>query len=216
MRIPLSAVAALVLLPGCVDHEGTGAAPVVQPAPLGWRATATEDDRRRLRDWRTAWTEALEKARAAGHGPDIAREGTLLDPDAALRDPAPPPGDYACRTIKLGGQSEAMLDFVAYPFFRCRIAAENGRASLLKLSGSQRPVGLLFQDPDRRMIFLGTLQLGDETLSLHYGQDRERNMAGILERIGDARWRLVFPYPHFESTLDVLELVPANEAEGTP
>ena len=33
-------------------------------------------------------------------------------------------------------------------------------------------------------------------------------MAGLVERIGDNRWRLVFPYPHFESTLDVLELVP--------
>ena len=34
-------------------------------------------------------------------------------------------------------------------------------------------------------------------------------MVGMLERIGDHRWRLVLPAPHFESMLDVIELVPA-------
>jgi hypothetical protein len=58
------------------------------------------------------------------------------------------------------------------------------------------------------MVFLGTLQLGDERRSLEYGHDRERDMAGLMERIGDSRWRLVFPYPAFESTIDIIELVP--------
>ena len=61
----------------------------------------------------------------------------------------------------------------------------------------------------QRMVFLGTLQLGDEQRALQYGRDRERDMAGVVERIGDNRWRLVLPYPAFESTLDVIELVPA-------
>ena len=34
-------------------------------------------------------------------------------------------------------------------------------------------------------------------------------MAGVVERIGENRRRLVLPYPRFESTIDVLELVPA-------
>jgi hypothetical protein len=33
-------------------------------------------------------------------------------------------------------------------------------------------------------------------------------MAGVFERIGERRWRLVFPYPHYESVIDVLELIP--------
>jgi hypothetical protein len=33
-------------------------------------------------------------------------------------------------------------------------------------------------------------------------------MVGVVERIGENRWRLVLPYPHFESTIDILELVP--------
>ena len=60
------------------------------------------------------------------------------------------------------------------------------------------------------MIFLGTLQLGDEALAYRYSRDRERDMIGQFERVGDNRWRLVLPFPHFESQLDVIELVPAR------
>lgn len=175
---------------------------------VDWRSVATADDRRRLREWRTAWTTAL--AKAAAHRPELRREGALLEPDAALPNPLPPPGDYQCRTLKIGAKAAGMLDYVAYPAFNCRIRLENGIASFAKLGGSQRPIGLLFEENSRRLVFLGTLQLGDERRALQYGRDRERNMAGVLERIGDERWRLVLPYPNFESTLDVLELIPAK------
>jgi hypothetical protein len=33
-------------------------------------------------------------------------------------------------------------------------------------------------------------------------------MIGIIVRVGDNRWRLVFPRPHYESLLDVIELTP--------
>lgn len=176
----------------------------------GWRDVATERDRVRLREWRTAWVEALREARAAGHAAEIDGEGLLLHPDAALLRPAPPVGDYRCRVIKVGGQGN-LLDYVAYPAFRCRIRPErDGRLSFVKLTGSQRPIGVIYPDGTRRMIFLGALQLGDERRSLRYGTDSERDMAGIVERIGDRRWRIAFPRPTFESIVDVLELVPVR------
>lgn len=176
----------------------------------GWRDVATERDRVRLREWRTAWVDALRDARAAGHTAEIEREGVLLHPDAALLRPAPPVGDYRCRVIKVGAQDD-LLDYIAYPAFRCRIRPErDGRLSFVKLTGSQRPIGFIYPDATRRMIFLGTLQLGDERRSLRYGTDAERDMAGIVERIGDRRWRVVFPRPTFESIVDVLELVPIH------
>lgn len=200
-------LAAAASLPACASSAETRAE---RPVPT-WRATATEDDRRRIREWRTAFVEALREARAAGHGAAIDREGALLEPDAALPGAAIPAGDYACRTLKLGSRGEGNLDFVAYPAFRCRVApGEDGLLHLVKLSGSQRPVGRLFTEHDRWMIFLGTLQLGDERNVLAYGRDEERNMAGRLERVGERRWRLLLPYPHFESLLDVIELVPAS------
>jgi hypothetical protein len=101
-----------------------------------------------------------------------------------------------------------MLDYVAYPPFDCRIRGEDGFVSFTKLTGSQRPIGLILPYTANKMVFLGTLQLGDERRALEYGRDRERDVAAFLERIGDHRWRLVFPYPHFESTVDVMDLVP--------
>jgi hypothetical protein len=77
-------------------------------------------------------------------------------------------------------------------------------------SGPQRVLGALFPDIGRRMVFLGTLQLGDEALAYRYGRDRERDMVGLLERVGERRWRLILPAPHFESLLDVIELVPVS------
>jgi hypothetical protein len=195
-----------LLLPSCASGEtGPGAA---VPVAAGWRSIATGFDRERMRKWRTAWVKAVGQARAGGHGAEVAGEGILLEPDAALKGAAPPPGDYRCRVLKLGARSEGMLDFVAYPSFDCRIGADAGTLGFIKLTGSQRPIGRLFPDSDRRLIFLGALQLGDEQGSLRYGHDRQRDMIGLFERIGERRWRLAFPYPAFESTLDVIELIP--------
>lgn len=175
-----------------------------------WRSIATPRDEERLRGWWQAWTDALASARARGHQAEITAAGVLLEPMAAQPNPHIPPGDYACRVIKLGAREAGNLAFVAYPQFRCRIAAEQEIFSFTKLNGSQRPVGLLFDDSDQRQIFLGTLMLGDERQALDYGADPQRDMAGLLERIGPRRWRLVLPRPAYESLLDVIELVPLD------
>jgi hypothetical protein len=54
------------------------------------------------------------------------------------------------------------------------------------------------------------MELGDEKRPMRYGRDVNRDMAGLIERIGPQRWRVVLPYPRFESVLDVVELVPAS------
>ena len=173
-----------------------------------WRQVATTSDRDRLRDWRKSFSAALNAAKASGHAADIAREGPLLDPDAALPASPIPNGMYACRVIKLGAKTAGMLDYVSYPRFACRIAQERGLQGFAKLTGSQRQVGLIFPGDPMRQVFLGTLVLGDERQAMQYGQDETRDVAGYVERIGQGRWRLVMPDPHFESQLDVMELVP--------
>ena len=188
---------------------------IQSPAP-DWRQTATSDDRDRLRDWRGAFVSALKDARASGHDAEIAREGALLEPDAALGGGPIPNGDYRCRVIKLGAKSPGMLDYVAYPAFDCRIRPvagvpanpPGGLQELAKLTGSQRYVGLVFPGDLMRQVFLGTIVLGDEQRAMQYGRDKERNIAGFVERIGPGRWRMIMPRPHFESQVDVLELVP--------
>jgi hypothetical protein len=198
----------LPLLAASCAAERTGPVEAVPQVDAPWRNVATETDRARIRGWRDAWLEALQKARTAGHGDEIVAEGRLLVPDAAAGQVSPPAGDYRCRVIKLGARSEGLLDYVTYPAFRCRIGAGEKSRDFAKLTGSQRPIGRLFPDSDQRMIFLGTLQLGDEEGTLRYGHDEDRALAGIFERIEDRRWRLVFPRPHFESLVDVIELIP--------
>jgi hypothetical protein len=189
---------------------------VMQPARLipewttDWRRVATEDDRGRLRDWRSTFVGALAAARRAGHSAEIAREGALLEPDAALGGEPIPNGAYRCRVIKLGAQSEGLLDYVAYPAFACRVGPERELQRLDKLSGSQRYAGLIFPNDAMRQLFLGSLVLGDEIRALQYGEDKSRDVAGFVERIGPQRWRLLMPRPHFESQMDVMELVPAR------
>jgi hypothetical protein len=204
--VPLSVLA--VLAGAAFGSRATPAASASVEAPPTWENIITRDDRSRLRGWRNALTHGLEQARAAGHSAEIGAEGALLDPDAAIDWKDPLPGVYRCRTIKIGAKSEGMLDYVAYPPFDCRIRGEDGFVSFTKLTGSQRPIGLILPYTANKMVFLGTLQLGDERRALEYGRDRERDVAAFLERIGDHRWRLVFPYPHFESTVDVMDLVP--------
>lgn len=182
----------------------------IEPAARDWRQIATPDDRERLRDWRDAFTSALRAARASGHAAEIAREGALLEPDAAQAGAAIPNGDYRCRVIKLGAKSPGMLDYIGYPAFTCRIGAEAGLQSLAKLTGSQRQVGLVYPGDAIRHIFLGTVVLGDEGRAMQYGRDEERDVAGFVERIGPNRWRLLMPKPHFESQIDVLELIPSH------
>ncbi|MDP3783008.1 MAG: DUF4893 domain-containing protein [Sphingopyxis sp.] len=180
------------------------------PASGSWRATATDQDKERIRGWYSSWEAALADARAKGHGADVDREGVLLQQMAALPNAHLPAGDYRCRTIKVGAKGRGGLSYIAYGWFRCRVAPEQGLSSLTKLTGSQRPVGMIFPDNLKRQIFLGTLELGDEKMAVNYGSDRMRDMAGLVERIGDNRWRLVLPAPAYESLVDVIELVPAS------
>ena len=180
---------------------------VVSPV-RDWRVVATQADRARIRDWRETFTSALAAARSGGHAAEIAREGALLQPDSALGGPIPN-GTYRCRVIKVGAKSQGLLDYVAYPYFSCSVQQDGSLQTFAKLTGSQRHVGRLYPEGAVRQVFLGTLMLGDEDRAMQYGVDPERDVAGFVERIGPERWRLVMPSPHFESQLDVMELVPA-------
>jgi hypothetical protein len=204
LRIALPALAALVVASSVIAREEV----VPDRAGNDWRPVATKDDRSRLQHWRDAWTQALTQANRS-NAAAITAGGALFEPDVALPGAQPPAGDYACRTYKLGRNPHGgVLDYVEYPAFRCRISESDGRLRFVKLTGSQRPAGNIFADNGRRMIFLGTMMLGDETRALRYSRDEERDMIGIIERVGDRRWRIVFPQPHYESLLDVIELTP--------
>ena len=208
--------AALAAQPCAAQTEAVPAPPLARDAPAdclpgrtNWRRIATEVDRRRLRDWRGAWVEALAQARTEGHAAEIAALGPLLDPDLAVDDPTLPPGDYLCRTVKLGSRQPGLVpSFADEAPAHCRIGTIDARMTFARLDGEQRPIGRLYPDNELRLVFLGTLQLTDEARAYQYGVDPDRDMIGLVQRIGERRWRLVLPRPAHESLLDVIELTP--------
>lgn len=183
-------------------------APAAAPQRTDWREVATPQDRERLREWRAAWVQGLAAARAGDGAAAIAADPALFDPDRRLAGPLPAPGAYRCRAFKLGAKGAAR-SFTANPWGACRIAPEGALLRASRVDGPQRPTGLIFADTDARAILLGTMVFSDETRPLAYGRDKARDLAGLVERIGPARWRIVLPYPHYESVADVVELVPA-------
>ena len=175
-----------------------------------WKGVTTAADEDRLSRLGLAWQEALADAQKSNPA-DVRREGKLLLPRSALPRPDPTPGSYNCRLIKLGSASGKGRSFETLKPFFCYVEFEDNLLTIVKQTGSQRPAGRLWEDDDpRRLIFLGSLALGNEDQPLAYGDDPKRNMAGVLERIGPFRWRLVIPWPQSTSKLDVFELTPVD------
>jgi hypothetical protein len=178
---------------------------------LEWKAVATAADEDRIARLGLAWQQALDDARK-GFAAEIRREDVLLRPRAALPRPAPTPGSYNCRLIKLGKATPKSKAFESFRPFFCYVQVEDDLLTIVKQTGSQRPAGRLWEDDDpTRLVFLGSLALGNEDQPLAYGDDPKRDMAGVLERIAPFRWRLVIPWPQSTSKLDVFELTPVTQ-----
>ncbi|GAA0642821.1 DUF4893 domain-containing protein [Brevundimonas lenta] len=175
-----------------------------------WRSIITRFDRDRYNRRDAAWTLALQQARRQPGSGDLRPLGDLIVPGAQRPLVTPPPGDYRCRTVKLGSQGgEEGLGYVVYGWFACRIEQTPNGLKFTKLTGSQRPSGLLFPENERQMVMLGSMALASEPAANSYGQRPDRDLVAVLERIGERRWRLVIPWPQNESNLDLIELVPA-------
>jgi hypothetical protein len=207
----------LALAGGCsTADKGSRSAATVMVEPQTnadlWKAVASAADQSRINRLGLAWQQSLMEAR-----PRFARaidaEGDLLKPLARLPRPAPTPGSYNCRMISIGKEDRRSPAFEKFkPFFCYVLVDDEGVLTIVKQTGSERPAGRLWDDDDpNRMIFLGSLALGDEQEPLAYGDDPKRDMAGVFERIAPFRWRLVIPWPQSGAKLQVFELTPVAD-----
>lgn len=192
LRQVAAVLAALALLPMVAAQACTvpGAAPI---SPF---------DGDRMTGFDAARTRGLGEALLA----DSAEERAIVSALFATGDnpiSAIPDGRYKCRTIKLGG----LLPLVTYPWFDCAIS-DHG-AVIEKRTGSQRFKGQLLP-ADGGLFYWGALHYGDEEPMAYDGLD-ERSQVGCLFKVSGkpVRYRLELPFPRFESTHDVIELVPA-------
>ena len=200
-------------LPGKDDSKPQ---PVISaPPPLKadiWQNIASSEDANRIRRVGTAWSSGLAEARSAGFANDINAEGKLLSANAAQAKPAPTPGSYSCRMIRLGREKPRGPAFQKFKPFFCYVGVEGELFTIVKQTGSQRPAGRLWEDDNpTRLIFLGTIALGSEDEARAYGEDPRRDTAGILERIAPFKWRLVIPFGQTGARLDIFELTPVAD-----
>ncbi len=185
--------------------------PVIVPHPpwiepqTGWRAIVSTEDAARLAGLPESWKNALAAARR--YQKQIAGEGDLLVPDAARNHAAPPPGSYRCRLVKLGTAIGREPAFRVFSDFFCYIRGDDNNLFFTKQTGSELPGGWLHPDGNNRFVMTGAKQRpGGETLV--YGSEPERDLVGVVERIGPFRWRLVLPWRGTDPGLDVYELTP--------
>ncbi len=183
-----------LLLAGCqltppAPPAPPSAAPVL-PVGENWRAIASPADADRIARLDAAW-EAVR-----------ARAQPVLDRGAAQPWPAPSPGSYRCRVWRLAAGRVPRR----FPAQFCHVSVEGVLLSFAKQTGDERWAGYFYVDGERRMIFLGANAAGGAAPG--YGADAARDVAGVVERVGPLRYRIVMPWPRSGDALDILELVP--------
>lgn len=146
--------------------------------------------------WQAAWGKSPGRARSG--------EGALLEPAAALDHPELSPGSYNCRVIRVGRRAGPRR-MRSFPTHFCHVGTANGELNFTKQTGSDLPAGHLYKT-EKRYTFVGALQRAEGDNSLVYGADQARDVAGVVERVGPFRWRMVVPMG--EQDLDILELTP--------
>ena len=192
-------------------------APDPQALPSDWKQVATSTDLDRIGRIDIAWTDGLSEARARRHTAEIAKEGPLLDPAGALPRPAVPPGTYRCRVIKLGtGSTGRGRAFQTFNPFTCFVSVEDSLLVFIKATGTDLPAGRLWDDGEKRLVFLGATAAKIGLPAPAYGTQPARDRSGVIERVGDFRWRLVTPWQSKDARIEVMELVPDTQPPAAP
>ncbi len=173
-----------------------------------WRRVASARDAAALDAVAAAWDRALAASRAAGLGRRVAAEGILLVRGAGLPRAAPAPGPYRCRYVRLGARK-----WTASAPAYCYVGVEAGQLSLATELRGLRLGGYLWElKGGDRLVFLGAAAPSSGKSAPAYGDDPASDSAGLVERIGDFRYRLVLPEPAPGSGFTIVDMVAAPRA----
>jgi hypothetical protein len=212
LRLRLVGVPALLAVAACQT---------VKPPPPGaprpsvtveeaepWRRVASARDSAALDGLPARWDSALAAARTAGLAKRVAAEGALLQRATALPRAAPAPGSYRCRSIRLGVRKWTVS---AQGF--CYVGVEAGQLSLATELRGLRLGGYLWElKAGERLVFLGAAVAPGAKSAPAYGDNPALDLGGVVERIGEFRYRLALPEPAPGTGLTVVELVAAPRA----
>ena len=200
-------LAALAAAAACqkVPPPASAAPKVVIEEVEAWRSVASARDSAAIDGLTGRWSQALAASRAANMTRRIAAEGDLLDPEARLAWAAPAPGSYRCRYLRPGGRK-----WVSSAQGFCYIGVEGGQLSLATELRGFRIAGYLWElKGGDQLVFLGGIVPAGAKTSAAYGENPSRDMVGLVERIGEFRYRLTVPELPPGTGLTVVELVAA-------
>ena len=192
---------------------------IMPRADADWREIATADrPRPAARMARCLRRRPSRGARAAGHAAEIDREGALLDPDAALGEPADPrrplslPGDQARRA-----RARACSIMSPTPPSPAAIGRDGSAPAARQ---AQRLAALCRRHLPRRRDAPGVPRHAGarrrDAARCNMARTRPATSPAMSSASAQRRWRLVMPRPHFESLTDVMELVPAMRRRDEP
>lgn len=209
------ALSGAALLAGCTKSDELRPYAVVRRADV-WQAVITDHDRGRLARLSGAWEQARADIASAGADAQLAALGPVV-PALAGTGPMgempaevalPGPGDYRCRTIRLGwrqGTPRSTPPVQAGEWAPCRLAADGILLRFETAPDDQQFFGALYPDVDR-LIFLGSVALDGEMGRLHYGEDADRDQLGVLTMVAPGHWRIALPWPRWNARLVLIEM----------
>jgi len=160
----------------------------------------TPSDKARLEKYGETRKAAIAEAQA-GDPAEVKEFNEVLARPAIAFSDKDLTGTWQCRTIKAGGNFGVL---VIYDWFRCRVSDDGSGWMLEKLTGSQRTKGRFYDDDARRAIYLGSFFVEGDPVQ-PYGSGPKTDQVGYAFRTGVDAWRIEFPAPYYESTLDILE-----------
>ncbi|MGV3651802.1 MAG: DUF4893 domain-containing protein [Devosia sp.] len=164
--------------------------------------TLAPDDADRIGMLAEARSRGLAQSLRSASAEDRALVASLLASPAAMPEAEALPGEYRCRTIKLGG----ITDLTVYGWFRCAISAEGETLSVVKRTGSQNFTGTL-EAAGSGYLMVGAGHYNQDPPNA-YGADPERNIVGCMGALETGTLILEEPFPRFESVHDLIVFEP--------
>ncbi|MGX5827259.1 DUF4893 domain-containing protein [Mesorhizobium sp. 43Arga] len=159
----------------------------------------TPADKVRLDKYDETRKAALAEAKAGSPAEVKQLDALLAKPLVSFSD-KDLTGNWKCRTIKAGGLSPLVI----YGWFKCKVTDDGSGWRLEKISGSQRTQGRLFDDGEKRAIYLGSGSVNNDRAK-PYGSGPQIDQVGYAFRTSASEWRIELPAPYYESKLDIIE-----------
>lgn len=206
-RLPLPTLLLAAALAACAGKFAGPRPAAAIEAGEEWRDLALSADSTVIDSLPRLWADALAEARAKGFSRRLRGAGAALDPAAGLARAAPAPGPYRCRHYRVGAAFSVSREGF------CFVGLADGALSLTTALTARRVGGHLWESDDgRRAVFLGAaIPRGSDTAPA-YGDTGTASAVGLLERVGEMRYRLALAAPPESKTIEVIELVPAPPA----